>query len=220
MLPGPIVGLVFLALAAWFVAGSPPAALPDLAGVTVHESRISTAPRRTALTDPPRIHINGFDRTCMECHRTFPSNPDSSKKLMQHTDIVVDHGPHGDCLACHHREDRDKLAGLDGRPIPFSQTTAFCAECHERVFHEWVRGSHGRSNGYWDETRGERTRLTCTQCHDPHRPKHPAMDPIEPLPPPKTLRMGEPSAEHAEPEPESPLRRALLRDDAESGGHR
>ena len=70
---------------------------------------------------------------------------------------------------------------------------------------------HGRTNGYWDVTRGMQHRLGCTECHDPHSPRSPAMQPVTPLPPPHTLRMERPK-EHGEAKELDPLRQALIRD--------
>jgi hypothetical protein len=63
---------------------------------------------------------------------------------------------------------------------------------------------HGRTNGYWDASRGEARRLTCTECHDPHAPALPAMTP---LPGPATIRMHVVPADPHRAAPESPLRR-------------
>lgn len=40
-----------------------------------------------------------------------------------------------------------------------------CAKCHGPRYREWQQGAHGRSNGYWDNTRGESRRLGRTECH-------------------------------------------------------
>jgi hypothetical protein len=73
------------------------------------------------------------------------------------------------------------------------------------VYRDWLHGSHGRTNGYWDTTRGEQSRRTCIECHDPHRPPFP---PMPPAPGPRTLRLGR--QDHSrEPEPmKNPLQLA------------
>jgi hypothetical protein len=89
-----------------------------------------------------------------------------------------------------------------GTEIPFDQPQLLCANCHGPVYRDWQHGSHGRSNGYWDASRGPMTRRKCIECHDPHQPPFP---PMKPAPPPNTLRL----VEMAPPEhvpAESPLR--------------
>ena len=211
---GLLVGPGFAAIAVWFVWGPDLAALPTPGETPIPAAMISTAPRRTTLGDPPKIHINGFDRTCMECHRTFQSPKLRTTGRLQHEHVVVEHGSHRGCYGCHDQDDRDRLVTIGGETLPFGQAADLCAQCHASVHADWRAGMHGRTNGYWSAPHGDVRRLTCTQCHDPHAPRSPAMDPIVPLPGPNTLRMGEPTSgaghtgdtEHVE----DPLRRALL----------
>ena len=62
------------------------------------------------LGDPPRVRVNEFERTCMDCHRVFLSSQ-NQPGLLQHEHIQVDHGLHRDCWGCHDKEDRDRLVG-------------------------------------------------------------------------------------------------------------
>lgn len=216
-----LIGPILLALAAFMYLGPDLLDIPDGKGSAVHASRIDPAPRRVALADPPMIKINGFERTCMDCHRVFPAKDIAPEELQQHRHIRLDHGINDLCRNCHDVEDRDRLTLRGGESISYSEVELLCAKCHGPTYRDWEVGAHGRVNGYWDETRGELNRLKCTQCHDPHIPRVPAMDPIRPLPGPNTLRMGEHPAEsdlehgglH------DPLREALQRD-LKTGGHR
>ncbi|RMF75544.1 MAG: hypothetical protein D6744_13315 [Planctomycetota bacterium] len=153
---------------------------------------MTTAPRRIALGDPPTVQIGAFRQTCMDCHRMFPPADDPPKQLMQHTHIKLDHGINDRCRNCHDPEDRNRLVLHGGESIPYERVVELCAKCHGPTYHEWQRGAHGRTNGYWNPAFGPVRKLKCTECHDPHSPRHPAMDPVRPLPPPNTLRMGEP----------------------------
>lgn len=153
--------------------------------VTVAASQIDFTPRKIP-GDPPKSMINGFERTCMDCHVIIDAQP-RSKDLFQHANIQLEHGINTRCVTCHHSTDRNRLATLDNETFPFSQSASLCGECHGPVFRQWERGAHGKTLGFWNAERGESRRLTCTECHDPH---HPRFDPIEPLPGPNTLRMG------------------------------
>ena len=84
----------------------------------------------------------------------------------------------------------EDLAAAD--PQRVEAMTMKCAKCHGPVYRDWENGSHGRINGYWDQSRGTQTRRRCIECHDPHAPR---FAPLTPAPGPFTLRMGEPSGE-------------------------
>lgn len=191
-----LVGPVFLLLAAWFLWDPTGVDLPVGSPDPIDPSRISTTPRRADLDDPPTVEIEGVQRTCQDCHHLFLPREDAPVSQLQHSDIVLEHGINDRCRNCHHVENRNKLVLRGGAVIGFSESPLLCQKCHGPTFRDWQRGAHGRTNGYWDASRGEVRRLDCSECHDPHHPRHPAMDPIEPLPAPHTLRMGERSAEH------------------------
>ncbi len=213
---GWMVGPMFLALAAWFAFGPELETLPRREPVHVARADISTAPMRKAIGDPPLAAINGFDRTCMDCHRTFKTAEPRSSGLLQHKDVELVHGPNHDCLRCHDRDDRDKLRLQDGTTLPFTAVVQVCGDCHPALVRDWQAGSHGRTNGYWNQELGARHRLHCTECHDPHRPRTPAMTPLQPLPAPRAWRTeaapGTASAaSEAHAEKRDPLREALQR---------
>ena len=87
---------------------------------------------------------------------------------------------HGDvtCLMCHSRTDRDALTLADGRTLEFAAARRLCAQCHGPQHRDYLAGSHGGMNGYWDQSQGPRTRNDCTACHDPHRPAWPMVTPL------------------------------------------
>ncbi len=190
---GYAVASVFVLFAIYFVLsprGFDTAAFGTVAD-GIPQEMLTTAPRREVLTDPPIQFIAGFDRTCMDCHRTFPPREDPPVALLQHKHIVLNHGINNRCRDCHYDVDRNRLVQHDGTVIGYNDVVELCAKCHGPTYLDWLRGAHGRTNGYWDTTAGERVRLKCTQCHDPHMPRIPAMDPLQPLPGPNTLRMGQ-----------------------------
>ena len=185
---GWFVGPIFIALAVWFVIGPQGSALPAPMGTPVDRSVLTTAPRRAPVDDPPTVRIDGFERTCMSCHRMFPPREVPAGNLLQHRHIVLAHGINNRCRNCHHDDDRDLLVLRDDSTIPYGRVVELCAQCHGPTYRDWQRGAHGRTNGYWDARRGEVRRLGCTECHDPHQPRVPAMDPLAPLPGPQALR--------------------------------
>lgn len=201
-----LLAVGFFGLAAWFLFGAPDPELPIVATPDVAASDLSLSPRRTRLGDPPRVVVNGFERTCMDCHRTFPPpTQDPPVPLRQHEGIRLEHGPHRQCRTCHDAADRDFLVTNTGTRVGFAGSRALCAGCHVTTASDQAAGMHGRTNGYWDASSGEVRRLDCVDCHDPHAPRHPAMDPLHPLPGPRTLRMGDPSAGgHGSDEPHGP----------------
>lgn len=182
-----VVPLVLLALAAVLVADPwrfgdpvpPPTVVPAWA--------IDPTPVRQPKLKP-EIQLAGFTYRCSDCHRLFTSPPETTRPLTQHRDIVLKHGINTRCFNCHHPTNRDTYVDDWGREIPADQPQLLCAKCHGPVYRDWLKGAHGRTNGYWDEQRGAQRRLKCIQCHDPHQPPFP---PMHPAPPPNTLRMGE-----------------------------
>ncbi len=209
-----VVAAVFALLAAWFLWGPAGLDIPETKPVEVAASSLSTAPRRTPLSDPPTINIDGFDRTCMSCHRMFPPREIAPDKLLQHRHIVLDHGINDRCHNCHDEGDRNKLVLRGGAVIRYDEVVQLCAKCHGPTYRDWQRGAHGRTNGYWDATRGAVRRLGCTECHNPHNPRVPAMNPLSPLPGPRALRTAHAEDAHAEPAAvHDPLRRHA------AGGH-
>lgn len=195
-LVGMLIGPAFLALAAWFLMGPNLAVLPELERVSVPRSEVSADPPRQIITGIPTYTSGGYELRCMECHRLFESLPESAQRpLTQHLEIVFDHGLNNRCLNCHDNDDRNRLRLPGGKTIAFAEAPRLCGACHGPTYRDWQRGMHGRTNGYWDATRGQRRRLICTECHDPHAP---ALAPMVPVPGPHTLRMAATeSAPHA-----------------------
>lgn len=150
----------------------------------------------------PVIEIAGFTYNCSDCHKLFSSPAVTDRKLTQHQNIELRHGINTRCFNCHNIANRDTFVDDLGGEIPYDQPQLVCAKCHGPVYRDWQHGSHGRSNGYWDQSKGERARLKCVQCHDPH---HPPFPPMVPAPGPHTLRMGSPMTDE-HPKDISPLR--------------
>jgi hypothetical protein len=187
-----LIGPVFVALAAWFWLSRNDVSVPQTGAVEVAQADITTEPLRHPLPDPPFIISGSYRLGCMECHRLMTPPEQAHPRLMQHRDIRLDHGINDQCFNCHDRFDRGRLLLRTGETVPFAEAPRLCGQCHGTTWRYWQRGVHGRSNGYWDTSRGTRRRLSCIECHDPHGP---AFDPMTPLPAPRTLRMGDPHTE-------------------------
>lgn len=127
----------------------------------------------------------GFTYRCTECHFSIQPPPRQNPLQPEHGSIVLNHGLNTNCLNCHHPANRDVYVDHEGNEIPADQPARLCSKCHGPIYREWEAGIHGRQNGYWDTTKGERTKLFCVQCHDPHDPK---FKPMRPLPAPQRTR--------------------------------
>lgn len=135
----------------------------------------------------PEYKAGVFTYRCSECHKIIQSPSETFRTLTQHREIKLEHGINTRCFNCHHPQNRDAFVDDYGREIPWDQPPVLCGKCHGPVYRDWQHGSHGRTNGYWDRTKGEQTRRRCIECHDPHRPSFPS---LAPAPGPHTLRMG------------------------------
>jgi len=179
--PVALLGLATILLAAPWRFISPVPAATAVPGWVIDAATV----RRPTLR--PEHSLAGFTYRCRECHNLFPSPPETTRTLTRHSEIVLKHGINTRCFNCHHRTNRDAYVDDFGGEIPFDQPQLLCAKCHGPVYRDWQHGAHGRSNGYWDTSRGAMTRRKCVGCHDPHQPPFP---PMKPAPPPNTMRMG------------------------------
>ena len=117
---------------------------------------------------------------CGTCHVTKePNFATASGEALKgfHQGLKFVHG-NLSCLSCHNPEDYDQLHLADGRAVAFKDTMNLCAQCHGPQHRDYERGSHGGMTGFWDLTRGPRTRNHCITCHDPHAPAFPKMMPV------------------------------------------
>jgi hypothetical protein len=185
------------------LAASPKAEVPVTENAVVSKEALVPGPRRQAKADPPTYMNGGYEHRCNSCHRLFRSRPDAAPRLVQHQEIILNHGMNNRCYNCHDRKDREKLVLMRGVLGTYSQATQLCAKCHGPAYRDWQNGTHGKTLGTWQEGENRR-RLNCTECHDPHSPAYPG---IVPLPAPGTLRMGDQSPDESDGlDDQSPLR--------------
>lgn len=194
-----LVPLCFAALAGVFLMDPWPFKSPLAPAVPMP----SWAPSKQTVRTPklaPYIELAGRRYACHTCHDKFIFSEDPP--LAMHGDIVLAHGINDRCLNCHHATNRDVFAGNREEEIPYDKPQLLCAKCHGPVYRDWINRSHGRTNGYWDQSRGVAERRLCIECHDPHNPPFP---PFPPAPPPNTIRMGDQDFEHQETGVSNPL---------------
>ena len=65
----------------------------------------------------------------------------------------------------------------DGAALPYTEVMQLCAQCHGPQHRDYQHGAHGGMAGYWDLSKGGRTRANCIDCHVPHAPKY---QPVQP----------------------------------------
>jgi len=155
-----------------------PAVADDAASNAVQRPRhpvsIRPAPEPKRIATASRdIHGEPVTLDCKACHavRTANRQSNNTKALDEfHQGLKFQRGKLT-CVACH--DDRDGYSSLhraDGATITFADSMQLCAQCHGEQFRDYEHGSHGGMTGYWDLTRGGRTRNHCQDCHDPHAP--------------------------------------------------
>ena len=155
------------------------AARPARASVPAH--RQAGYQPKVAASGAVDHHGQAVGVACMTCHTTKTPNLDAGAGGVVpaefHLGLVYKHGGQS-CLSCHHSQDYDALRLADGRKLAFAEAQKLCQQCHGPQSRDYLNGAHGGMNGYWDKTKGARTRNTCTDCHDPHAPKYPQWTPV------------------------------------------
>jgi len=211
MVTGDRTGVVLVALAAAF-CGLAVAFAVDLWGnpqprpaiPLVDPAFLETKTWRQSYADLIRIEEDVTHFDCYLCHEEDQKvvlKYDKQNQLVipeEHEDIVMGHGTHGrnnNCFNCHDDENLLLLQSRDGQKLKMESSTLLCGSCHGPTHRDWESGSHGRTSGYWDRSRGEIKKLDCVNCHDPHSPSFPSR---HPAPGPNYLRqMGSETSPHA-----------------------
>ncbi|MFE8596882.1 hypothetical protein [Archangium violaceum] len=159
----------------------PPPGAPT-GGETLHQPAKLTSvesDQKDALGRPLRV-------SCESCHslretKPMPSRPEELKEF--HQGLQFRHGELA-CTSCHQANQPRSLHLATGEPLPMTEALTLCAQCHGPQYRDFKAGAHGGMTGYWDLSRGDRTRNHCVSCHDPHSPKyaggHPVMPPRHP----------------------------------------
>jgi len=119
---------------------------------------------------------------CATCHATRTPNFDNAASAdldLFHQGLVVQHGSNT-CLSCHNSADYGSLHLANNKRVEFTDVVTLCSQCHGPQWRDFQHGAHGGMNGYWDLSKGNRTRNGCTSCHDPHAPKYQGFHPTLP----------------------------------------
>jgi cytochrome c553 len=161
----------------------------DAAAVIDEAARSQDPPFVTTIrrpSGPPVIELQHADPqgrvgsvACSTCHSVRPPNMANRKPAdldQFHQNMPMAHGELA-CYSCHNPTDSDSLHLADSTPLDYSDVMTLCAQCHGSQAKDYAHGAHGGMNGYWDLSRGPRTRNNCIDCHDPHVPKFPTMQP-------------------------------------------
>jgi formate-dependent nitrite reductase cytochrome c552 subunit len=119
---------------------------------------------------------------CKTCHSlresdSLPLEPGELEEF--HQGLVFAHGPI-QCASCHQPGEFDRLRLADGSTLPLVEVMTLCGQCHGPQARDYARGAHGGMQGYWDLSRGPRTRNNCVDCHDPHAPQFAGGHPVFP----------------------------------------
>jgi hypothetical protein len=198
--------VVFLGLTALFLAdifGHPP---PKQAVPLVDPSFLDQTAWRQSYADLVKAKEDLSDFDCYGCHEKNKPPPitfDDKHNIIlpkEHANIKLEHGSHNrnnHCYNCHYENNLLAFHVRDGRDLKFQESSQLCGSCHGPTYRDWEAGVHGRTNGYWDRSKGEAHRLDCVNCHDPHSPHIPTR---EAAPGPRPLR---PDPHTAKPRPSS-----------------
>ena len=196
-----VAGILVFSAGSWVYQRSfgafeePPVEREHYVGQKIHPVIIQGKPETpTALTSQKSHHGKYAEISCTTCHTTrkpLALNRDSDDLDIFHQGLEVQHG-NLTCLSCHNRDNYDTLKLSDGTPVHFKDTMKLCGQCHGPQYRDYTNGSHGGMNGYWDLSRGPRTRNACTVCHDAHAPAYPQFMPVFP---PKDLPAQHPASQ-------------------------
>jgi predicted CXXCH cytochrome family protein len=147
---------------------------------------LKTATVRESAADLVRTGGDASGLDCYACHekgKPVPIHLDEKKNVIladEHKDLVMNHGRdsrNNQCFNCHDSENLVLLRLVDGSKVKLTEDNQLCRNCHGTTYRDWLKGAHGRMNGYWDRKLGKFERHDCTSCHDPHNPAFPSLTP-------------------------------------------
>ncbi len=149
-----------------------------VSGDTIYEEEIHHPDPEGVWESKLKDDSEGPSRAaCSTCHGPNPTRVAPSKPGEEFHGLVEVHHGSLTCFQCHDR-DRTRLHTADGATFDFAETMRLCAQCHGPQYRDFVHGTHGGKNGYWDLRQGPRIRNDCTDCHTPHAPAFPSVTPV------------------------------------------
>lgn len=185
------LAIVFAALAVAFLTGALDRDPPSDPLVAVNPAFVDKTPVRMNFAALEEAGEDTSDYMCYLCHdRNEPVelkfDADGAMVIEEHNYITFRHGPTHEnnyCFNCHKEDRMDRLA-TPYQTLKFTESNLLCGSCHGTQYRDWEIEVHGRTSGYWNTEMGERSRLDCTQCHNPHDTRFPS---LKPAPGPHTL---------------------------------
>jgi len=138
--------------------------------VTIHQ------PAGLGVLDTDRVDIHGapIGIACATCHEAGADTDALVASLgnpeEMHASVDLQHGALT-CGSCHD-EQRHLLRLADSTTLEMPEAMTLCAQCHGPAKRDYDAGSHGGMKGYWDLSRGPRTRNHCLDCHGAHDPAY------------------------------------------------
>lgn len=145
----------------------------------LHQVEIRTLPFLGLSTGRSDVNGRPVRVPCMTCHKEIAQVSAERIRTSEstfHRHIQLKHGAKT-CHTCHNPENLTQFILADGTPVEYRDVMQLCGQCHARRLTEYENGAHGGMNGYWDLTRGPRTRNHCLDCHNPHAPAIPPVIP-------------------------------------------
>ena len=199
-----VSGCILLICAAAGKAGNDASPPLNPTIIPLPQDWLDTTPVRGA----PKLifYLNQFMYKCHECHVDLKAPTYDCDKSIRvpgsfhmpfgaHRDMVFNHGLNMRCFNCHNCANLATYINYDGSEIPGDKPVLLCRKCHGVTYRDWQAGIHGRTNGYWDASRGPQVKLECNQCHNPHQPHFPHMVP-RPSPAAARTQLSEKGSRH------------------------
>ena len=118
---------------------------------------------------------------CGVCHfdAVVPDEDNAERTQLEdfHRGVVLEHGKHSSCVACHNAPRYEDFRLASGKTITYGNVVELCGQCHSAQWRDYQHGAHGGMTGYWDTQSGARDRNHCIDCHNPHTPGAAKMQP-------------------------------------------
>lgn len=160
-----------------------PRQLQEAPGPEAHPVTIGQPAKLSSIeTGVPSGIAQDLRADCVTCHSLresdeWPSAPEDLDEF--HRGLTFEHGSL-QCASCHVPGDIDALRLASGDLEDMADVMTVCSQCHGSQRRDYDRGAHGGMQGYWDLSRGPRTRNSCVDCHDPHAPAYIGGSPVLP----------------------------------------
>jgi len=148
-------------------------------------------PKGELVVQMGKLDENGkpITLTCVSCHglnnEILKRNLAPNAKNF-HSKLHLKHGSLS-CSSCHNPRNPGLFHLSNGKKVSYKAVIQVCAQCHGPQYRDFIKGSHGGMQGYWDKKKGPQKRNHCIDCHRPHQPAFPK---FRPAPPPLFLSLG------------------------------